>query len=208
MIQLRHNRRVWLFNMFVGFAFMAQQPTICSAQSTTAQTKSDIPSALLTPDTVQTPIGTLNFKNGAPTEETAQKVQDALAFTRGLNVYNNSFRGASAYAIHKGFLNIGAEDNSVVIFSELMDAKSLFLTANADTIYYLSIVDLSKGPIVIEQPPMGLGTINDMWFSWVIDIGFPGPDRGAGRQISTRTTGVTAPYPKEGISSHMQARIA
>ena len=32
--------------------------------------------------------------------------------------------------------------------------------------------------MVVEQPPKGLGTINDMWFQWVIDIGFPGPDRG------------------------------
>ena len=65
----------------------------------------------------------------------------------------------------KGFQSIGAEDNTVVIFSDLMDANSLFLTANADTVYYLAVVDLTKGPMVIEQPPKGLGTINDMWFS-------------------------------------------
>jgi len=127
-----------------------------------------------------TSLGTLEFKDGAPTVETARKVYDTLDFTRALNVFNNSFRGASAYAIRKGFLNAGVEDNTVVIFPELMDAKSLFLTANADTIYYLAAVDLSKGPMVIEQPPKGLGTINDMWFSWIIDIGFPGPDRGEG----------------------------
>jgi hypothetical protein len=39
-----------------------------------------------------------------------------------------------------------------------MDSNSLFLTANADT------VDLSDGPVVIEQPSGGLGAINDMWF--------------------------------------------
>ena len=139
-----------------------------------------IPPSIITPDKVETRIGTLEFQDGAPTVETAEKVRDALDFTRGLNAYNNSFRGASAYAIRKGFLSIGAEDNSIVIFSDLMDAKSLFLTANADTIYYLGVVDLSKGPMVIEQPPKGLGTINDMWFSWIIDVGFPGPDRGEG----------------------------
>ena len=42
-----------------------------------------------------------------------------------------------------------------------MDANSLFLTANADTVYYLAVVDLTKGPMVVEQPPKGLGTIND-----------------------------------------------
>jgi hypothetical protein len=32
--------------------------------------------------------------------------------------------------MHKGFLSIGVEDNSVLLFSELMDSASLFLTAN------------------------------------------------------------------------------
>jgi hypothetical protein len=43
-----------------------------------------------------------------------------------------------------------------------MDSNSLFLTANADTVYYMGCIDLTKGPTVVEQPPKGLGTINDM----------------------------------------------
>src|SRR5262245_60353877 len=116
--------------------------------------------SLSTPDRVDLSIGALEFKGGAPTLGTAEKVRDTLDFTRALDVYSNSFRGASAYAIGKGFQSIGAEDNTIVIFSELMDAKSLFLTANADTVYYMAVVNLSKGPMVIEQPPKGLGTIN------------------------------------------------
>jgi hypothetical protein len=158
----------------------------------------EIPKFLTTPDKVDTSIGTLEFKDGAPTVETAQKVQDALAFTAALNVYNNSFRGASAYAIRKGFQSVGAEDNAVVIFSELMDAKSLFLTANADTIYYLAAVDLAKGPMVIEQPPRGLGAVNDMWFSWIVDIGFPGPDRGHGGKYLIVPPGYDGPLPEGG----------
>lgn len=146
----------------------------------TAQVSQETIQSLSAPDKVDTRIGTLNFRDGAPTSETAEKVYDTLDFTRALNVYNNSFRGASAYAIRKGFQSIGAEDNTVVIFSKLMDANSLFLTANADTVYYLAAIDLTNGPMVIEQPSNGLGTINDMWFSWVIDIGRPGPDRGLG----------------------------
>ena len=80
-----------------------------------------------------------------------------------------------------------------------MDSKSLFLTANADTIYYLSAVDLSQGPMVIEQPPMGLGAVNDMWFSWIIDIGFPGPDRGAGGRYLIVPPGYDGPLPEGGF---------
>jgi Protein of unknown function (DUF1254) len=43
-----------------------------------------------------------------------------------------------------------------MIFSELIDAKSLFLTANADTVYYFGVLDLSKGPMVLEVPPREL----------------------------------------------------
>lgn len=125
-------------------------------------------------------IGTLEFKDGAPTVATAENARDTLDFVNAVNVLNNSFRGASAYAIRKGFQSVGAQDNTVVIFSDLRDAKSLFLTASADTVYYLAAVDLTKGPMVVEQPRLGPGTINDMWFSWIIDIGVPGPDRGEG----------------------------
>ena len=47
-----------------------------------------------------------------------------------------------------------------------MDSNSPFLTANADTVYYMAVVDLTKGPMVVEQPLMAVGTINDMWFQW------------------------------------------
>jgi len=136
--------------------------------------------SLVAPDSIETRIGVLEFDRGVPTVDTARKVYDTLDFTRALNVYNNSFRGASALALVKGFQSVGADIGDVVIFSDLMDSSSLFLTANADTVYYLSGLDLSDGPMVIEQPSNAVGAINDMWFSWVIDIGGPGPDRGLG----------------------------
>jgi hypothetical protein len=164
-----------------------------------AQVSGETLKSISTPDKVETRIGPLDFKDGVPSVETAEKVRDALDFTRALNVYNNSFRGASAYALGKGFQSIGADDNSVIIFSELMDAKSLFLTANADTVYYMAVMNLTKGPMVVEQPPKGLGTINDMWFSWIIDIGFPGPDRGEGGKYLLVPPGYDGPLPEGGF---------
>ena len=168
-------------------------------EAVVAQTTAEIPPILITPDKVETRIGTLEFKDGAPSVETVQKVYDTLDFTRGLDVFLNSYGGASAYAIRQGLLSIGAEDNTVTIYPELMDSKSLFLTANADTVYYFSIVDLTKGPMVVEQPPKGLGTINDMWFGWIIDIGFPGPDRGEGGRYLLLPPGYDGPVPDGGF---------
>jgi len=93
-----------------------------------------IPPILVTPDSMETRIGKLQFRDGVPSVETAEKVADTLDFTRGLDAFLNSYGGASAYAIRKGLLSIGAEDNSVTIYPELMDSKALFLTANADTV--------------------------------------------------------------------------
>lgn len=174
-----------------------------------AQVSQETIRSLGAPDTAQTRIGTLEFKDGAPTAETASRVYDALDFTRALNVYNNSFRGASALALVKGFASIGAKPGDVAIFSDLMDSSSLFLTANADTVYYLSALDLSNGPLVVEQPSDAVGTINDMWFSWIIDIGAPGPDRGLGGKYLIVGPDYNGPLPEGGyFVAHSKTNLA
>lgn len=167
-------------------------------QTALAQVSSDTLKSISVPEKVETRVGTLEFTDGVPSAATASTVYDVIDFTRALNAYNNSFRGASAYALRKGFHSIGADDNDMIIFSELMDANSLFLTANADTVYFLGTIDLSDGPMVIEQPSRALGTINDMWFSWVIDIGAPGPDRGLGGKYLIVGPGYEGPLPQGG----------
>jgi hypothetical protein len=182
-----------------GLAMISAAAALTGGTEAVAQTTPEIPPILITPDKVDTRIGPLQFKDGAPSAETVQKVYDTLDFTRGLDAFLNSYGGASAYAIRQGLLSIGAEDNTVTIYSELMDSKSLFLTANADTVYYFSMVDLTKGPMVVEQPPKGLGTINDMWFGWIIDIGFPGPDRGEGGKYLLLPPGYDGSVPDGGF---------
>jgi hypothetical protein len=91
------------------------------------------------------------------------------------------------------------DDNTIIVFSELMDSNSLFLTANADTIYTVATLDLTKGPLVVEVPPMALGTLNDMWFGWIIDIGLPGPDRGEGGKYLIVPPGYDGPLPDSGF---------
>jgi len=163
-----------------------------------AQVSDETIRSLSAPDSAETRIGTLEFDDGVPSEATARTVYDTVDFTRALNVYNNSFRGASALALQKGFQSIGAKDNDIILFSKLMDSDSLFLTANADTVYAVGTIDLSKGPMVIELPPDQLGTINDMWFQWVIDIGRPGPDRGLGGRYLIVGPEYEGPLPEGG----------
>ena len=169
------------------------------AQAAPKAKMGETPPGLNTPDRVETRAGTLEYRDGAPTPETFARVKDDLLYVRGVDVFMNAFSGASAYAIREGFHSIGAEDNTVVIFSELMDANSIFLTANADTIYNLAVLDLTKGPLVVEVPPNQLGTLNDMWFGWIIDIGGPGPDRGQGGKYLILPPGYDGPLPDSGF---------
>src|SRR5271157_1716287 len=157
------------------------------------------PASITTPDRFETRLGPLEFKDGAPSKETVEKVYDNLDFMHASETFLNAFRGASLVAARRGFIDAGVEDNAVIIFSEMMDAKTLFLTPNADTPYFISFIDLSKGPMVVETPPLSLGAFDDMWFRWVIDFGLPGPDRGAGGKYLLVPPGYTGDLPDSGF---------
>lgn len=142
-----------------------------------------IPTSIMTPDVVDTRIGRLEFFDGFPTEQTARTVLDHLDFVRGVQVFLDFISAASMEAIRRGLASIGVTaPHHLLIFDHLMDSNPLFLTGNTDTVYALAILDLAAdGPTVVEIPPgCGPGTVDDAFFRFVIDMGFPGPDRGQG----------------------------
>jgi hypothetical protein len=172
--------------------------TLALPQMAAAQTAPAIPPSITTPDKVDTRIGTLDFKDGAPSKATLEKAFDQIDFTHAYNAFVNTMQGVSLVAARRGALDVGVKDNEILIFSELMDAKSLFLTANADTVYFVGFIDVSKGPMVFEVPPKTLGTLDDMWFRWVTDFGAPGPDRGLGGKYLILPPGYDGPMPEGG----------
>jgi len=148
-----------------------------------AQVSQEVLDSISTPNQVETSIGTLEFFDGIPTRETAERLYDNLDFLRGVETFLNGIPAGSVEALRRGQESLGAQSsNQVVIFDELMDSKPLFLTGNTDTVYASVFLDLQKdGPTVIEVPPgTGPGTVNDAYFRFVIDTGAPGPDRGKG----------------------------
>lgn len=150
------------------------------------------------PDQLDSRLGTLDFVDGVPSPGTSELVYDQLDFVHGLNAYLNGFPGASTWAVRKGFHEAGVQDNEILIFSELMDSQSLFLTANADTVYFVGIVDLTSGPMVVETPPQALALFDDMWFQWIVDFGLPGPDRGEGGRFLLIPPGYDGSLPDSG----------
>ena len=160
--------------------------------------------SISTPDHVESRLGPLDFVDGAPSDATAELLYEHLDFVSGVKAFIDAYPGASLVALHRGFRSIGVDDNAILLFSDLMDSASLFLTANTDTIYALAFVDLSDGPMVVDVPsipaPSGfLGTVDDMWFRWITDMGLPGPDRGTGGRYLLVGPGYEGPLPEGGF---------
>lgn len=164
-----------------------------------AQVAPETLKSISTPDkSTKTRIGVLEFKDGAPSSKTASALWDELDYIRGVDAFINGYAAVSQYAIHNGFQEQGIKDNEVLVFSKLMNSKSLFLTANADTYYFWSFLDLSNGPVIIETPPNSLGVLDDMWWRWISDFGVSGPDRGVGGKYLIVPPGYQGQLPEEG----------
>lgn len=148
--------------------------------SPTMKMTTAIPESITTPEKIESRLGTLEFPNGFPTEETAAKLYEHLDFMHGVEAYLYALPGASVHAAGRGLKSQGADNQTVLIFEDLMDSRSLFLTANTESIYNCMWLDLKDGPLVVESPPDILGIVNDHWFRYVCDIGNAGPDKGKG----------------------------
>jgi hypothetical protein len=102
-----------------------------------------IPEGILTPDVVETSIGTLKFFDGAPLPETAKLVYDNLDRMRGVDAFLKCMPAASVRQLMLGPVQIGASDyHHVLITENLMDSKPLFLTANTSTLYATPFIDM------------------------------------------------------------------
>jgi hypothetical protein len=147
-----------------------------------AQVSQEILDSISTPNTLQTSIGELRFLDGAPYPATAKKVYDYLDTMRGVDAFLKGMPGASLQGLIKGAHSQGAiEAHQVLIFDQLMDSRSLYLTGNTSTLYVLPNLDLKRdGPTVLEAPAGMLGAFNDAWFRYVQDVGPAGPDKGQG----------------------------
>lgn len=141
----------------------------------------DVPDSVLTPDKVSTELlGDLEFFDGAPSAATVKKAYDFLDLSRGSQAFLNGIPAASVYAMLEGLKAAGVRPGALGVFETLMDARSLFLTANSTTMYCMAEIDVENGPVVVEIPPGVLGPINDAFFRFVVDVGRTGPDQGKG----------------------------
>jgi len=141
----------------------------------------EVPEGIATPNVINSStIGELNFFDGVPYPETADKVYDYIDLINAVNAYTNGIQIASMEALKRGILSFGPANQTALLFENLMDSKSFFLTANTTSVYMMSWLELGDEPMVIETPPDVLGIIDDHWFKYVADFGRLGPDKAQG----------------------------
>jgi hypothetical protein len=149
-----------------------------------------------TPDTLQTSIGTLKLKSGVPTPETSEKLWDNLDRSRALQAYLLAIPIVNQAGMRDSLLKFGPVNQTDVIWENLVDPRTVELTANDNTIYSFIWIDTKASPIVVEIPPKVLGTINDFWYKWVVDVGITGPDKGEGGKYLILPPGYTGEVPE------------
>lgn len=166
--------QMWL----VAVAFLVAIPG--PAQSSQYKMTTDIPPGIAMPDSVETRLGTLTFFDGFPDDASVEKIYDNLDFQRAVQAYLLALPAVNMAGLREGLLQLGPPNTTIPTFDTMMDSRSLFLTANANTAYTWVWINLKDGPLVAEVPPMVLGMIDDFWFRYVTDIGIVGPDKGKG----------------------------
>ena len=153
------------------------------AQEKTPGYNTKIPESALTPDTVETKLGTLKFFDGIPDENAAEALFANLDLNRALQALLNGMPASNFEAGRVGHIALGQKKaNQAIIFDGLMDSNSLFLTGNAGTVYFTSFLDLNRdGPTVVEIPVgTGPGIMIDSFSRNIVDMGPPGPHHGKG----------------------------
>jgi hypothetical protein len=132
------------------------------------------------PDKIESSIGTLDLSYGYPSADTVEKIYDNLDRSRALQAYLLAVPIVNQAGMRDSVGQFGPVNQTNVIWESLVDARTVALTANDNTIYNFMWIDTKKGPLVLEVPPGVLGMVNDFWYHWSADVGITGEDRGKG----------------------------
>ncbi|MEI9991703.1 MAG: DUF1254 domain-containing protein [Rhizomicrobium sp.] len=93
--------------------------------------------------------------------------------------------------------------NRIVYWSRLFDWKNQTLTPNPDAIYFMPLFDTRNGPMVLEVPAAGEGSITgsvmDCWQAALEDVGTAGVDKGRGGRYVITPPGYDGPVPSGAI---------
>ena len=82
-------------------------PPPCCALLAVSSVHAQQPPGYMTPDKVESSIGTLEYKDGFPSDGTVAKAYDYLDLMHGVEAFVNAYQGASVASIFKGIEDAG-----------------------------------------------------------------------------------------------------
>jgi hypothetical protein len=140
------------------------------------------PNGWLGTETLSTRFGDFDFENGYPAGDTIEQLRELQTLNRAVEVYTTQLMRVSEIAGREGLRAFGAtKPNQLVIWEELMGPDTVLLTANTETVCAMTHLRLGEdGPTVVEAPAKMLGFLQDGLQRYLSDVGFVGPDKGAG----------------------------
>ncbi|HEY9113734.1 MAG TPA: hypothetical protein VIN10_03485, partial [Bacteroidales bacterium] len=125
----------------MGVANSCKQPETAKQESkpvveeTKYKMTTEIPAGIAVPDKIESSIGTLNLNYGYPEEETVKKIYDNLDRSRALQAYLLGFPIVNQAGMRATLNEFGPSNYTDVIWEDLVDSKTVELTANDNTIY-------------------------------------------------------------------------
>jgi hypothetical protein len=155
------------------------------------------PHGWLNTETLETRYGNFEFKNGYPVGDAASRLLEMQTLNRAIEVYTTQMMRVSEIGLREGLRAFGATTpQHVVVWENFMDAKTVLLTANTETVYAFAHLNLrSDGPTVVEAPPRMLGFMQDGLQRYIVDVGPLGPDKGKGGKFLILPPGYAGSVP-------------
>ena len=87
------------------------------------------------PDKIESSIGTLNLDYGYPSADTVDKIYDNLDRSRALQAYLLALPIVNQAGMRDSIRKFGPDNQTDVIWEDLVDPRTVELTANDNTIY-------------------------------------------------------------------------
>ncbi|WP_211226084.1 DUF1254 domain-containing protein [Psychrilyobacter atlanticus] len=140
-------------------------------------------------------LANLEFDRGYPTADSAEALQQELAFQRATQAYLWALPITNMRAMQEGHAELmgGTSYNKIAIYEDRLKPNTIIATPNSDVIYGLAWLDMKDtGPLVIEAPAGLQSLVDNMLHDALVgpkkkdgthysgDIGIAGPDQGKG----------------------------
>src|SRR5262245_66055415 len=122
-------------SVVVGLVALAATATSAFAQQE--------PHGWLHNETVKTPYGDFEFKGGYPAGDSTARLLELQKLNRAVEVYTTQVMRVSEIANREGRRAFGATTpQHVIIWESLMDARTVLLTANTETVHAIGNLNL------------------------------------------------------------------